>query len=693
MHIFRHHKRALLIFMFAAIGVPMLFFGIPSGGPGINQGVDVELARVGGVPIMASEFRSNLELAARRNARGGVQPTFLELEERGTAGEVMEEMISAALIKREEQKRKFEVDQPLLEKRLRDDPSFKDDTGTFIPARYNAWVTNNQGRINWDEIFASVQEQVTRQVYMETVMAGANRVLDKDIQQELIDNATKIQMEYIKIDKPVVPTEEEIAKFYQDNQERYRKPASHTAEYVTFSLRPEPSDKVKEVLAKAQAGEDFAALADQYSELEVKNGGEMGWRSEREIELEYIRPLFALTKGAVSEPVPGPGGFYIYKVEDERLTGGEVAPAETPAPAAEEAPAEGAPEAAPVEPAPAPAPQVREVFARQIYVKVDLPADARANLELKANELSAKAKELNGLAAAAAELGYTVQRAEGFTVESTEVHGISRVDAFQFRRVADEAGTKRQAGTPDFPVALGSENIYVVDTILTTEGPVPALDEVRESVTNDVIADKKNGEAYKAEIVALAEQIKAQAKTLAEVQEKFPELNVEIKETRPFAKSEFLFQEQIYLQTQDIYAALEGKPEKELAGPLTDFLGATWFIALTKREEPTEEAKAKFEEEGKALREQRRQMAGMQLLQDYLKDLRDRELLRVDLELDEEVYAAIIGRDAVKASATEANPAAESGVTPAGDVPAAEAPATTEAAPAETPAAEAPANP
>lgn len=685
MHIFRDHKRAMLIFMFVAIGLPMLFFGVPTSNPGMDQGMDVELAKVAGIPIMASEFRRNLEMAARRNARGGEQPTYLQLEEQGIAGEVMQEMLASALIKREEQKRKFKVDQPLLEERLRDDPSFKDDAGTFIPARYNAWVTNNEG-IKWDEVFAGVQEQVSRQVYMETVLAAANRVLDKDIEQELKDNATKIQMEYAKIEKPVVPTEEEIAAYYEANKARYQKPATHTAEYVALSLLAEPNDKVKEVLTKAQAGEDFAALADQYSELETKNGGELGWISERPTELDYRKPLFALAKGGVSEPVRGPGGFYIYKVEDERMTGGEAAPAETPAPAD--------PAAAPAEAAPVATPQVREIFARHIYIKVELPADAKSALELKAQELSAKAKELGNLSKAAEALGYKTSLAEGFSVESPEINGIPRVDAFQFRRVVDEEGMKKFNKQPfEFPVITASENLYVAEAVLTTEGAIPALEEVRTQVTDDVVAERKQGDAYKAEITALANEIKAQAKTLDEVKEKFPDLNLEIKETAPFSKSEFLFQQQIYLQTQDIYAALEGKAEDELAGPLTDFLGASYLIALTKREEPTEEAKAKWDEDGKALRDQRRQMAGMQLLQDYLKDLRERELERVDWSIDQKVYDAIIGRDDTTATETPANPAADSGVTPATGAETPAAPA--EPAPAaEAPAAEmAPANP
>jgi len=104
-HIFRDHKRAVLIFMFVAIGVPMLFFGVPWGNQGMNQGVDVELGRVAGVPIMASEFRRNLEMAAKGAARGGEQPTYEQLEAQGVAGEVMQEMLASALIKRDEEQR------------------------------------------------------------------------------------------------------------------------------------------------------------------------------------------------------------------------------------------------------------------------------------------------------------------------------------------------------------------------------------------------------------------------------------------------------------------------------------------------------------------------------------------------------------------------------------------------------------
>jgi hypothetical protein len=130
----------------------------------------------------------------------------------------------------------------------------------------------------------------------------------------------------------------------------------------------------------------------------------------------------------------------------------------------------------------------------------------------------------------------------------------------------------------------------------------------------------------------------------------------------------------------EIYDALEGKEENAIAGPLTDFLGGTYFIALTNREEPTEEEKANWDEEGKALRDRMLASARYELTEDFTKDLQERTMPNVSVSLDEKAYTAILGLD------EENTDSADETATPALDViteevPAADAP--TDAAPAE----------
>jgi hypothetical protein len=648
-NIFRKHQKAMLVFMFVGIGIPMLFFGLPSFTGGGNPNYDVELASVGGVPIMASDFRRALSATARRQARGGDVPTYKELAEQGTAAEVLEQMMTSALIGSMEAEQGFDVEQSFLEERLKDDSSFKDEAGNFNGARFNAWVKGSPN-MDWDAIYEDIREQASRQVFMSSRIAGANRVLDKDVQQELLDSTTKIQMEYLKVEPTVEPTEEEIQKQYESNPAVYQKPPTYTADYVAFSLKPDgPNEKVTKALERAKAGEDFAALADEVSELATKNGGDLGWLSEPDNPLDTRKALFSLPVGGVSDPIQGPNGYYIYKAEEERNN--------------EEN-------------------QQREVKARQIYINVALSDEERAARTAKAEALAAALREQhtapeeatdelpeeNYLRAAAAESNLTVSTASGFSVESTEIEGIENVDAFQFRRNIDEEAGRGSA--PEYNVITGRDNLYVAQVLSRADGDVPPLSDIRTQVIDDARTAKKTTDEYKEVTAEFADKIVAMATTLDEANAKFPELKAQIKETRPFTKREYLFQDQIYLQTTEIYDALDGRPEKEIAGPLTDFLGGTYFIALTKRIEPTDEEKADWDEQGKSIRDRLLATARYELTQDFTSDLQERYLGdgatgAVAIDLNPEVYDAIvsIGGDEEEEAGVDAPAAADDIVT------------------------------
>ena len=399
MHLFRKHQRALLVFIFLVVGIPMLFFGLPNFNSPTNTAEDIELANVGGVPVMASEYRRGLSAAAQRQAQGGEVPSFEELAKTELPLDVLNQSLTAALITYLSDKQNYTFDQDFLEEQLKKDPSFQDDAGNFNGGLYNQWVMANQN-IEWTQIYDSIADQLGRQTYIDTQTAAANRILDKDIEEELWDRSAKIQIEYIKVEPPVELTEEEIQAYYDDeeNKESYRLPQTYTVDYVAISLKPDgPSAEVGEVLEKARAGEDFAALADAHSDLDTKDGGDLGWLSERETELDYRKPLFTLAPGAVSDPIKGPNGYYIYKVEEERTN--------------EET-------------------EKREVKARHIYIKVELPdADREARIA-RAEEIATAVRtdENHDLAAAVAGTDLTVQQASGFSVETTDIDGIPRVD-------------------------------------------------------------------------------------------------------------------------------------------------------------------------------------------------------------------------------------------------------------------------
>jgi foldase protein PrsA len=83
-----------------------------------------------------------------------------------------------------------------------------------------------------------------------------------------------------------------------------------------------------DVAARAKKGEDFAALAKQYSEDTKSNtaGGELGWLSRGQFVVnnvsipEFDNAAFAAKKGDIVGPVQTSIGFEIIKVEDKKGT-------------------------------------------------------------------------------------------------------------------------------------------------------------------------------------------------------------------------------------------------------------------------------------------------------------------------------------------------------------------------------------
>jgi parvulin-like peptidyl-prolyl isomerase len=86
-------------------------------------------------------------------------------------------------------------------------------------------------------------------------------------------------------------------------------------------------DEARSVLERLDAGEDFGDLARELSldSTTKEQGGERDWLARNELPLSYAAQVFALEVGTPSQPITGPGGYYIFDVQ-ERESDREVTP-------------------------------------------------------------------------------------------------------------------------------------------------------------------------------------------------------------------------------------------------------------------------------------------------------------------------------------------------------------------------------
>ena len=77
--------------------------------------------------------------------------------------------------------------------------------------------------------------------------------------------------------------------------------------------------QAKEILLKIKSGEDFSALAKEFStNANAGSGGEMGWRNLADFPSLFADALKHQKKGFISAPLKSGAGFYILKLEDKQ---------------------------------------------------------------------------------------------------------------------------------------------------------------------------------------------------------------------------------------------------------------------------------------------------------------------------------------------------------------------------------------
>jgi len=168
-------------------------------------------------------------------------------------------------------------------------------------------------------------------------LVGSVTVTDEDVQKFFTENQEQyrepervriklIEFKPDEIAKQISPTDAEVQAYYDAHIDEYRRPDEVHARHILFKVAPDASDadkaaarqQAEAVLTKAKGGEDFQELAKQYSQdTNAVSGGDLGQFGRGVMAPAFEQAAFALQPGQISDIVETPFGLHIIKLEEK----------------------------------------------------------------------------------------------------------------------------------------------------------------------------------------------------------------------------------------------------------------------------------------------------------------------------------------------------------------------------------------
>jgi peptidyl-prolyl cis-trans isomerase D len=355
--------------MFVAIVVVFIFWGM--GGMVGGEKAQV-VARVNRDVIEPAEFNrayNNLLRMYQDVYKDSFKPEMAKMLD--VKGKAVDQLIRMTLLRQEAERLGLTVGESELRDSITTLPAFQED-GRFDRDQYLRVLRANN--LTPGDFEDAQREQLLVDKLQDLILAGVH-VSEAEVRDAYRFDNEKVDLRCIKVDgaaflSQVKPTDEEVQAYFTQHQEAFREPDrvrveyilypveryadkvdvsdadvqqyydNHRSEYtqpeqvharhILFKVAPDASpeakakvrQKAEEVLAKVKAGEDFAALARQYSEdASAAQGGDLGQFGRGKMVKPFEDAAFALAPGETSGLVESPFGLHIIKVEakeDER---------------------------------------------------------------------------------------------------------------------------------------------------------------------------------------------------------------------------------------------------------------------------------------------------------------------------------------------------------------------------------------
>jgi peptidyl-prolyl cis-trans isomerase D len=327
------------------------------------------LAQVEGRDITVRQFqrRYSAQIQAYRNAYGSQLSDQL-LRQLGIEQQILQQLVDEEAMVAEARRQGMRVSDEEVRARILAFPQFQEN-GQFIgEARYRQLLQFSNPPMTPQEFEENLRDALMVQK-LRDVVSGWMSVTDAEVAAEFRNRNEKVRLDVVpltpdafrslvsvsdadlasyfeskketyrigekrkiryalvdvaQVREQVTVPEADLEAFYKQNIAQYSTPEQIRASHILLKTDGKEEAAVKAqadaILKRIRSGEDFAALAKQYSEDESNsaNGGDLDYFGRGTMVPEFEQAAFAMKPGEVSEPIKTSFGFHIVKLVDHR---------------------------------------------------------------------------------------------------------------------------------------------------------------------------------------------------------------------------------------------------------------------------------------------------------------------------------------------------------------------------------------
>ena len=208
--------------------------------------------------------------------------------------------------------------------------------GEFDPGKYYQALNNPVGD-EWGEVEYFLANILPGEKMNQLVRAVAF-TSEEEVKASWYEANSQATIDFIYVPTGSINTddlaisENDLEAIYRRDRDSFEQPETRILEYVFWAKSPGAADsaEVRELaaalIARAQAGEDFADLALEYSDDPGSgpSGGDLGWFGRGQMVAPFDAAAFAAQPGEIVGPVATQFGYHVIKVQERKDEGDET---------------------------------------------------------------------------------------------------------------------------------------------------------------------------------------------------------------------------------------------------------------------------------------------------------------------------------------------------------------------------------